>query len=57
MISDVINHAIAGIGFIHAVGRLTVRKSLAASTNIFVTQKRAKPHDQYQGPNILTEVR
>jgi hypothetical protein len=52
MIADVVNHAIAGIGFIHAVGRLIVRKSLAASTNTFMTQKWATRHDQCQGPNI-----
>ena len=59
MIADVVNHAIAGIGFIHAMGRLIVRKGLAASTNTFMTQKRAKRYDQCQGPNIsaLTKVR
>ena len=59
MIADVVNHAIAGIGFIHAVGRLIVRKGLAASTNTFMTQKRARRLDQYQGPNIsaLAKVR
>jgi hypothetical protein len=59
VIADVVNHAIAGIGFIHAMGRLIVRKGLAASTNTFMTQKRAKRHDQCQGPNIsaLTKVR
>jgi hypothetical protein len=59
MIADVVNHAIAGIGFIHAVGRLIVRKSLAAGTNTFMTQKWARRHDQCQGPNIsaLTKIR
>ena len=59
MIADVINHATAGIGFIHALGRLIVRKGIAASANTFMTQKRDRPHDQYQGPNlsILTKIR
>jgi hypothetical protein len=59
MIGDVINHAIAGIGFIRAVSQLIVRKGLAASTNTFMTQKWARRHDRYQGPNIsvLTKVR
>jgi hypothetical protein len=59
VIADVVNFAIAGIGFIHAVGRLIVRKGLAASTNTFMTQKRARRHDQCRGPNIsaLTKVR
>jgi hypothetical protein len=59
MIADVVNHAIVGIGFIHAVGRLIVREGLAASTNTFMTQKRARRHDRYQGPNIsvLTKAR
>ena len=49
MTADMINHAIAGIGFIHALGRLFVCKGLAACTNTFMTQKRARRHDQYQG--------
>jgi hypothetical protein len=59
VIADVVNHAIAGIGFIHAVGRLIVREGLAASTNTFMTQKRAKRRDQCHEPNIsaLTKVR
>ena len=59
MIADVVNHAIAGIGFIHAVGRLIVRKRLAASMNTVMTQKRARRQDQCPGRNIsaLTKVR
>jgi hypothetical protein len=59
VIADVVNHTIAGIGFIHAVGRLIVRKGLAASMNTVMTQKRARRQDQYPGRNIsaLTKVR
>ena len=38
MIVDVVNLSIAGFGFIHAVGRLIVRKGLAAGMNTFMTQ-------------------
>ena len=32
MIADVVNHAIAGIGFLHAAGRLFVRKGFSVNT-------------------------
>jgi hypothetical protein len=38
MIADVVNHAVAGIDFIHAVGGLFVRKGSSASTNTVMTQ-------------------
>jgi hypothetical protein len=59
VIADVVNHAIAGIGFVHAVDRLIVRKGLAASMNTVMTQKRARRQDQCPQRNIsaLTKVR
>jgi hypothetical protein len=38
VIADVVNHAIAGIGFIHLVGRLFVRKGFTTSKNAVMTQ-------------------
>jgi len=40
VIADVVNCAIAGIDFIHAVGRVVVRDGLAAGMNIVMTQNR-----------------
>jgi hypothetical protein len=40
MIADVVNHAVAGIDFIHAVGGLFVRKGSSASANTVMTQNR-----------------
>jgi hypothetical protein len=59
VIADVVNHAIAGIRFIHAVGRLIVRTGFAASMNTVVTQKRARRQDQCPGRNssALTKAR
>jgi hypothetical protein len=38
VIADVVNCAIAGIDFIHAVGRVVVRNGFAAGMNIVITQ-------------------
>jgi DhnA family fructose-bisphosphate aldolase class Ia len=38
VIADVVNHAIAGIDLIHAVGRVVVRNGFAAGMNIVMTQ-------------------
>ena len=32
MIADVVNHAIAGIGFLHAAGRLFIPKGFSVNT-------------------------
>jgi len=32
VIADVVNHAIAGIGFLHAAGRLFIRKGFSVNT-------------------------
>ena len=32
MIADVVNYAVAGIGFLHAAGRLFVRKGFSVNT-------------------------
>jgi hypothetical protein len=40
VIADVVSCAIAGIDFIHAVGRVVVRDGFAAGMNIVMTQNR-----------------
>ena len=52
MIADVVNYAIAAIGFIHAVGRLFVRKTVTANKNTVMTQKWTRWRDQCQERNI-----
>ena len=56
MIADVVNHAIAGIGFLHAAGRLFVRKGF--SVNTVMTQNWSRQRDQCRERNIsaLTEA-
>jgi hypothetical protein len=58
VIADVVNYAIAGIGFIHAVGRLFVSKGFTASVNTVMTQNWTRRGDQYRERNIsaLTKV-
>ena len=50
MIADVVNYAIAAIGFIHAVGRLFVR--VTANKNTVMTQKWTRWRDQCLERNI-----
>ena len=52
MIADVVYYAIAGIGFIHAVGRLFVRKTVTANKNTVMTQKWTRRRDQCLERNI-----
>jgi hypothetical protein len=52
VIADVVNYAIAGIGFIHALGRLFVRKGFAASLNTVMMQNWIRRRDQCQERNI-----
>jgi hypothetical protein len=58
VIADVVNYAIAGIGFIHAAGRLFVSKGFTAGLNAVVTQNWTGRRDQYRERNIsaLTKV-
>ena len=49
MIADVVNYA---IGFIHAVGRLFVRKTVTANKNTVMTQKWTRRRDQCLERNI-----
>jgi hypothetical protein len=58
VIADVVNYAIAGIGFIHAVGRLFVRKGFTAILNTVMTQNWTRRRDQCRERNIsaLTKV-
>jgi len=58
VIADVVNYAIAGIGFIHAVGRLFVSKGFTASVNTVMTQNWTRRRDRYRERNIsaLTKV-
>jgi hypothetical protein len=59
VIADMVNCAIAGIGFIHAAGRLFVRERFSAGMNTVVTQNGTRRPDQSREPNIsaLTEAR
>jgi hypothetical protein len=52
VIADVVNYAIAGIGFIHAVGRLFVRKIVTANKNTVMTQNWTRRRDQSRERNI-----
>ena len=52
MIADVVNYAIAGIGFIHALGRLFVSKGFTAGKNTVMTQNWTRRRDQCRERNI-----
>jgi hypothetical protein len=52
VIADVASYAIAGIGFIHALGRLFVRKGFTASLNTVMTQNWMRRRDQCRERNI-----
>jgi hypothetical protein len=52
VITDVVNYAIAGIGFIHALGRLFVCKGFTASMNTVMTQNWTRRRDQCPERNI-----
>jgi len=56
VIADVVNYAIAGIGFLQAAGRLFVRKGF--SVNTVMTQNWSRQRDQCRERNIsaLTEA-
>jgi hypothetical protein len=58
VIADVVNYAIAGIGFIHGVDRLFVSKGFTASVNTVMTQNWTRRRDQYRERTIsaLTKV-
>ena len=51
MIADVVTYAIAGIGFIHAVGRLFVCKVFTASLNTVITQNSTERRKQCRERN------
>ena len=52
MIADVVNYAIAGIGFIHALGRLFVSKGFRAGKNTVMTQNWTRQRGQCRERNI-----
>jgi hypothetical protein len=52
VIADVASYAIAGIGFIHALGRLFVRKGFTAGLNTVMTQNWIRRRDQCRARNI-----
>jgi hypothetical protein len=58
VIADVVNYAIAGIGLIHAVGRLFVGRGFTASVNTVMSPNWTRRRDQYRERNIsaLTKV-
>lgn len=59
MIADMVNCAIAGLGFIHAAGRLFVCERFSPGMNTVMTQNGTRRRDRGQEPNIsaLTEAR
>jgi hypothetical protein len=52
VIADVASYAITGIGFIHALGRLFVRKGFTASLNTVMTQNWIRRRGQCRERNI-----
>jgi hypothetical protein len=52
VIADVASYAITGIGFIHALGRLFVRKGFTASLNTVMTQNWIRRRDQCRERNM-----
>ncbi len=52
MIADVVNLAIAGIGFCHTASRLIFRKGFAARVNVLVMQKWTRWLDRSVTRNI-----
>jgi hypothetical protein len=59
VIADVVNHASAGISFIHAVSRLVVRKGFAAGMNIVMMQNgnaRRRAQCRERDISVLTEA-
>jgi hypothetical protein len=52
VIADVASYAIAGIGVIHALGRLFVRKGFTASLNTVMRQNWIRRRDQCRERNI-----
>jgi hypothetical protein len=48
MIADVINFAIAGIGFCHEAARSMIYKRLAASMNTVMSQNWVRRRDRYR---------
>ena len=59
MIADVINCTIAGINFVHAVGRVVVRNGFAAGMNIVMTQNgitRRRTQCRERDIAVLTEA-
>jgi hypothetical protein len=52
VIADVVNYAVAGIGFIHALGRLFVSKGFRAGKNTVMTQNWTRRRDQCRERNI-----
>ena len=57
MIADVVNYAIAGIGVIHAVARVFVRKTVTADKNTVMTQNWTKRRDQCREQNICAAAK
>jgi len=51
MIADVVNFAIAGIGFCHAAGRLIITKGFTAGMNTVVAQNWTSRRDRRRKRN------
>jgi hypothetical protein len=52
MIADVVNFAIAGIGFCHAAGRLIFYKGITASMKTVMTENWTGRRNEDRGRNI-----
>jgi hypothetical protein len=52
MIADVVNFAIAGIGFCYAAGRLIFYRGIAASMNTVMTENWTGRRNEDRGRNI-----
>ncbi|WP_157088097.1 hypothetical protein [Bradyrhizobium jicamae] len=56
MIADMVNAAIAGIGFCHAAGRLIFHRGIK-SRNAVITENWIEPPSEHRGRNISDSTR
>jgi hypothetical protein len=58
VIAEVVTYTIAGLGFIHAAGRLFVRENFSTGMNTVMTQNGVTRRGQYRERDIsvLTEA-
>ena len=56
MIADVVNAAIAGIGFCHAAGRLIFHREIRGGTAV-ITERWDEPLNEHQERNICDSTK